>query len=156
MKQCGTLKGYEAESGVSSLIEYLIISSILMVLLVILMLNVNTVIMQAPADRLSYSAFVDIGNGVSTRIVDTYVLAPNEGDLTSKFDIPDDVAGRSYQVDLETVSNNENIVVSRGDPESPLNSHISLSGIGATLPVGGSTTGAGVNKITYNSIGSYT
>ena len=156
MKRCGTIKGIDPESGVSSLIEYLIISSILMVFMVILMLNVNTVIMQAPADRLSYSAFVDIGNGISTRVVDTYVLAPNEGNLSSKFDIPDDVAGRGYQVDLETVGIDENIVVSRGDVESPLNSHISLSGIGATLPVGGATTGAGVNKITYNSMGSYT
>ena len=119
--------------------------------MVILMLNVNTVIMQVPADRLSYSAFVDIGNGVSTRIVEIYVLAPGEGNITTKFDIPNDVAARSYQVDIQPAGADENIVVSRGD----IKSSISLSGIGATLPVGGSTTGAGVNQITYNSIGVY-
>ena len=49
MKRCGIIKGSEQDSGVSSLIEYLMISGILMILMVILMLNVNTVIMQVPA-----------------------------------------------------------------------------------------------------------
>ena len=75
---------------------------------------------------------MDIGNGVSTRIVEIYVLAPGEGNITTKFDIPNDVAARSYQVDIQPAGADENIVVSRGD----IKSSISLSGIGATLPVG--------------------
>ena len=152
MKRCGIIKESDQDSGVSGLIEYLLISGILMTVMIVLMLNINTVIMQDPADRLSFSAFIDIGNGVSTRIVEVYVLAPNEGTISTKFDIPNDVAGRSYQVDIQPSGVDENIVVSRGS----INSRISLSGIGATLPAGGSTTGAGLNQITYNSSGAYT
>jgi len=43
-------------------------------------------------------AFTDIGNGVSTRIVDVYAIAPRDGMNSTKFDIPDDIAGKDYSV----------------------------------------------------------
>ena len=81
------------------MIEYLMISGVIMVLFIVMLLLVNTNIMEDPANRLIYVAFTDIGNGVSTRMVDVYAIAPANGTITTKFDIPDEIVGRGYVVD---------------------------------------------------------
>ena len=137
------------DDGVANLLEYIMISGILMVLLVITMLTVNSAIMEHPAEQLSYYAFTDIGNGISTRIVDIYTIAPENGTIVSRFDIPDDVLGRDYFVRVASAGENQEIVVYRDRAEST----ISLAGIGASKGVSGNTTGSGLNRITYNSTG---
>jgi len=133
------------------MIEYVMISGILMFLLVILLLLVNANFMEGPANTLSYTAFSDIGNGVSTRIVDVYILAPRNGTLSTAFDIPDDVAGKDYFVEIGPGVNpvDQDVRVSRGG----IMSHVSLAGIGASRGVTGNTTGKGINRISYNSGG---
>ena len=122
-----------------------------MALFIVILLLVNTNIMEGPANRVIYVSFTDIGNGVSTRIVDVYAIAPNEGDITTHFDIPDEIVGRGYVVDLGSSPNSadQDITVSR----DYLNARIALAGIGVTRGVNGSTTGAGMNIISYNSSG---
>jgi hypothetical protein len=139
------------ESAVANMIEYLLISGVLMALFIVILLLVNNNIMEGPANRVIYVSFTDIGNGVSTRIVDVYAIAPNEGDITTHFDIPDEIVGRGYSVDLGSNPNSpdQDITVSR----NYLNAHIALAGIGVSKGVNGSTTGAGMNIISYNSSG---
>jgi hypothetical protein len=57
------------EDAVANMMEYLMISGVIMVLLVVMLLLVNTNIMENPANRLVYVSFTDIGNGI-TRMVD--------------------------------------------------------------------------------------
>jgi hypothetical protein len=141
----------KADAGVANLIEYVMISGILMFLMVVMMLLVNTNIMEGPADQVSSSAFTDIGNGISTRIIDVYVTAPYNGTISTNFDIPDDVAGKDYFVEIgEGISpTDQDVTVSRGD----IYSRVSLAGVGATRGVMGNTTGRGMNKISYDSGG---
>ena len=141
------------DDGVSTLVEYLMISAVLMTLLIITMLMLNTVMLQGPSDRLNYYAFTDISNGISTRIVDVYMIAPPDGNLVTKIDIPDNVAGRSYDVNIATRFTNledstDEVIVSRDSVDY----HSSLAGIGSTLGVVGNTTGSGFNRIRYSSI----
>ncbi len=141
------------EPGVVTLIEYVMVSGILMVLFVVMLLLVNTNIMTGPADTLSFYAFTDIGNGISTRMVDVYSIAPQNGTLSTYFTIPEDVGGLNYFVDIEPGSNpnDQDIVVWR----DTISSNISLAEIDLT-PQGaanGNTTGGGINMITYNSNG---
>jgi hypothetical protein len=133
------------------MIEYIMITGVLMALLIVMLLLVNTNILEDPANRLAYVAFTDIGNGVSTRIVDVYAIAPRDGTITTRFDIPDDIAGKDYFVDVGPGANpvDQDIMVSRGF----LKTHIALAGIGATRGVGGNTTGRGMNTISFNSEG---
>lgn len=147
------------ESGVSAIVEYIIITAILMIALVILMLSMNAVFMEQPRDAVSYHAFVDIGNGVSTRIVDLFVVAPkisakSTGTLRTEFKLPAQAGLSEYNVEitppLASVPGSEKIIVSRGLVKSTS----SIAGIGATLGVGGNTTGGGVNVICYDSSGS--
>jgi hypothetical protein len=141
----------KADAGVANLIEYVMISGILMFLMVVMMLLVNTNIMQGPADQVSSTAFTDIGNGISTRIIDVYVTAPYNGTISTYFDIPDDVAGKDYFVEIGQgiTPTNQDVTVSR----DYISSKVSLAGIGATRGVMGNTTGRGMNKISYDSGG---
>jgi hypothetical protein len=139
------------EQAVSNLLEYVSISGIVLCLLIVLMLTINTSIMEGPSNQLRYVAFTDIGNGVSTRIVDVYVVAPINGTITTQFDIPDEVAEKDYFVEIGSVVGSTNQVVEvSGDY---IKSSISLAGIGATRGVRGNTTGRGMNLISYDSGG---
>ncbi|KAF5087718.1 hypothetical protein DSECCO2_44870 [anaerobic digester metagenome] len=129
--------------------EYVIVSGVLLFLMVVMIFTVNAVFMEGPANNLRYHAFVDIGNGVSTRIVDLYVIAPGNGTIATKFDIPDDVAGADYFVNAGMTGANQVIQVEGGG----IQSRIAIAGIGATRGVTGNTTGAGWNMIHYDSSG---
>ena len=140
------------EEGVTRLMEYIIITGVLLLLMIVMMFSVNASIMEGPANKLRYHAFVDIGNGVSTRIVDLYVIAPGNGTIETKFDIPDDVAGKGYFVDVWMEGENrasQAIEVQGGT----IKSKVAIAGIGATKGVIGNTTGAGWNMIQYDSKG---
>jgi len=142
----------EREEAVSNMIEYIIISGILMLLMIITTLALTSVVIDRPVDQLSEYAFIDIGNGISTRIVDLYVIAPvvpNQGNVTTQFDIPDDVVGREYFVTVQSGPTGDQIVVYR----EGLERKVSLAGIGTTLGVAGSTSGHGLNIIEYESLG---
>ena len=140
---------HDTDAGVAGLIEYVMISGTLMILLVIMLLLVNTNFMEEPANTITYSAFTDIGNGISTRIVDTYAIAPSTGDISSHFDIPDDIAGRSYFVEVGNDATAQTVTVSRDS----ITSSVAIAGIGSTRRAGGNTTGAGINTIRYDSEG---
>jgi len=138
------------------MIEYVQISGVCMVLMVVMMLMVNTHLMEGPANRLSYVAYTDVGNGISTRIVDVYALAPTDGYITTSFDIPDQIAEKDYNVRVGTQGNSFNgkvkdqyISVYNGLVESK----VAIAGVGASRGVTGNTTGRGINKISFDSGG---
>ncbi len=141
----------ERESGVANMIEYIMVSGVMMALLIMMLLMANTQFMENPANRLSYVAFTDIGNGLSTRIVDVYATAPSDGSLTTIFDIPDDVAGKEYYVKVGSGSTSldQDVEVFRDS----IDIHVSLAGIGISRGVTGNTTGRGINRISYDSGG---
>lgn len=141
------------ESAVANMIEYILISGVLMVILIVMLLEVNTNIMENPANRLTYVAYTDIGNGISTRIVDLYAITPRNGTINTIFDIPNDVAGRDYYVAIGPGAHpaDQDVKVSRGDRD--LDAEIALAGIGASRAVAGNTTGRGMNRIRYDSEG---
>lgn len=141
------------EAGVATLIEYIIISGVLMALFIVMLLLVNANFMEGPVNTLTYSAFTDISNGISTRIVDTYTIAPETGNITSRFDIPDDIAGRGYFVEIGNTASDDptaqTVTVSRGS----IVTNVAIAGIGSTRRAGGNTTGSGMNRISYDSGG---
>ncbi len=141
----------DPSDGVTNLVEYISITGILLLLLVVVLFTVNSVFMQGPGDTLRYYAFTDIGNGMSVRIVDLYVIAPNSGKISTRFILPRDVGGQEYFVRAKITpeGQNQTIIVERGD----IYSEINIAGIGATKGVTGNTTSTGWNLITYSSEG---
>jgi hypothetical protein len=138
---------FHDEKAVSSMLEYLMISGVLMVLMIITVLTMTNSMIIPPINHLTEYSFIDIGNGVSTRIVDLYVIAPDIGNITTLYDIPDEVAGNEYFVSIGTTSTGDQVSVYR----DTIHRNVSLAGIGATLKTGGATTGHGMNRITYRS-----
>jgi hypothetical protein len=139
------------DTGVATLIEYVMVTGVVMGLFVVMLLLVNTNFMENPVNTITYSAFTDIGNGISTRIVDTYAIAPEEGNISSSFDLPDDIGGKAYGVEIVGDQSGQKVAISR----DYIYSFTALAGIGASKhgQAGGNTTGAGVNKISYDSRG---
>ncbi|MGA2934767.1 MAG: hypothetical protein ABSD81_06400 [Methanomicrobiales archaeon] len=144
-----TVKRPDPSDGVTNLVEYISITGILLLLLVVVLFAVNSVFMQGPGDTLRYYSFTDIGNGMSVRIVDLYVIAPDNGNISTRFILPHDVAGQDYFVRANETGTAQTIVVERGD----IHADINIAGIGATKGVTGNTTSSGWNLITYNSNG---
>jgi hypothetical protein len=144
-----TVKRTDPSDGVTNLVEYISITGILLLLLVVVLFTVNSVFMQGPGDTLRYYAFTDIGNGMSVRIVDLYVIAPVHGTISTRFILPRDVAGQDYFVRADLSGPDQVIAVERGD----VSARINIAGIGATKGVTGNTTSSGWNLITYNSEG---
>jgi hypothetical protein len=152
--------GIDSEEAVSHLLEYLIISGVLILLMIIMTLSIVPVFIAGPMNQLNYYAYNDIGNGVSTRIVDLYTIIPEQNtgsynsrfyyinvNISSKFDIPDEIAGRGYFVEVtKGATRNGSLIVSGDGPET----QISLSGIGETIGVIGRTSSGGLNEITYH------
>ena len=134
------------QGAVTSLTEYILITGILLMLLVPVMSVVDSIFMQGPADDLRYHSFIDIGNGMSVRIVDLYVIAPPHGAINTTISLPPDVAGDDYLVNATGEKGNQMIEVTGGN----IRSEISIAGIGASKAVTGNTTGSGWNVITYN------
>jgi len=137
------------EDGVSMMTEYLTITSVLVAMFVIIMFTVNAGLIEGPANTLKYHSYVDIGNGVSVRMVDLYTIAPGDGTIRTVFDLPDMVAGEEYEVMLEGSEESQYIRVTDGSVVA----EVAIAGIGATKGVTGNTTGGGYNVITYNSGG---
>jgi hypothetical protein len=144
----------DKESGVSHMIEYTMITGIVILLFVIMVPMVTEAFIRGPTEQLTESAYTDIGNGVSTRIIDLYAIIPyyNEATITTKFDIPDDVGGRDYWVEIVPGpggQSGDNMIRIAGD--SGISSTISLAGIGETVfgRSEGRTTASGLNYIVY-------
>jgi hypothetical protein len=142
---------YDKEDGVSHLVEYLIITSILILLMIIMFLSIKPVFIDGPLNQLNYYAYNDIGNGISTRIVDLYAIAPEQNlpyevIINSKFDIPDEIAGRGYFVEVSRGDERYGSLIITGDVQR---TEISLSGIGETISVFGRTGSSGLNEISY-------
>jgi len=87
------------------MIEYTMITGIVILLFVIMVPMVTEAFIRGPTEQLTESAYTDIGNGVSIRIIDLYAIIPyyNNATITTRFDIPDDVAGRDYLVEIKGI-----------------------------------------------------
>jgi hypothetical protein len=137
------------DAGVANLIEYIMVTGILMALLIVMLLLVHANFVETPVNTLTYSAFTDIGNGLSTRIVDVYAVAPENGNITSGLNLPDEIGGRSYGIEISpdgaTVDVSRDFIITR----------VAMAGVGKSKhgQAGGNTTGAGVNRVSYDSEG---
>ena len=148
----GNTRNYRCgEDGVATMIEYVSVSGVLMALFIVMMLLVNAYFMEGPVNTLTYAGFTDIGNGISTRIVDVYAVAPETGNLTSHYDLPDDIVGNSYGIEIVGDASGQTVQVMRNS----IVTSVAMAGVGASKHGSsvGNTTGAGVNKISYDSEG---
>jgi hypothetical protein len=151
MKHGHSQKTKSDDAGVATMIEYVMVTGVIMTLFIVMLLLVHANFVETPLTTITYSAFTDIGNGLSTRIVDVYAIAPDQGNITSNFDLPDEIVGRNYYVQINGDASGQTVDISR----DWIDTRVALAGIGASKHgnAGGNTTGAGVNRVSYDSQG---
>ena len=93
-------RSFENEEAVITAVEYVLITGILMVMLIITVMAVNHLFIEGPSDTLRYNSYLDAGERLSTRMVDMEMLAPESGRIVTRLDIPREIAGKSFNVNL--------------------------------------------------------
>lgn len=135
------------DPAVSHLISYIVFSAILVTFTVLVMLTIPMIMTQTPYEQLTSSSFVDIGNGISTRIIDLHSVRPLNGYISSKISFPREIVGNPYLV--EVLDSGGTVKLSQGKVATfiPLPG-ISLGGEG----VSGNASSMSLKRITYYSI----
>ncbi|HTY91830.1 MAG TPA: hypothetical protein VMC84_11690 [Methanocella sp.] len=146
------------DTGVTSIVEYIVTFIIASILFSIVLLMANSMFIDGPQRTVSKVQFTDIGNDLTAKVVDTYLIAPEPGeysttfDVSTTFDMPLTVASNSYMADIGS-GNNPNQDDREIDVYSPSNGvsiNMTLNGISSTIPVNGSTSSlSGTHRIYY-------
>lgn len=137
----------DKESAVSSMLEYTIITAFMMVLFLTVTVASDEVFLTGPSEILRSQEYLDVANSVSVRVVDLAVLAPEEGMIECRFDLPGRVGVRPYSelIVPDTEENSIRIEVSDGE----ITSCAYLSGIGGSVFVPEMMSGPGIISISY-------
>jgi hypothetical protein len=130
----------ENDSGVNMIIEYIMTFIIASILFSIVLLMANGLFIDGPQKTVSRVQFTDIGNDITAKMVDTYLIAPQNGYISTTFDMPLTVAGKSYMANVRTSANSEDKEVIVYSLENGVSITTTLNGVNSTIPVSGNTS----------------
>jgi len=119
------------EKAVSTTLGYILIVSIGVTFFSILMLSLNSIFYDTPKAIVTESVYNDLGNEISTKMVDIYIIAPMNGSIDTQFDIPIKIANERYKIEMIGSRGDQEIIVSSLD--SSRNVVISINGIGHSV-----------------------
>lgn len=128
----------ENHLGVSSVMELTITFIIASLIFSVLIMSFNSLFLETPQYLVTRNQFADIGNSVSTMLIDTYLVVPENGTLTTTFTEPEAVTGSAYQIQIHrSGSNDREVLVTSGD--SGISVSVTLNGANSTIPINGTT-----------------
>jgi hypothetical protein len=140
------------ERGVTAMMEFILMFVLAAAIFSIFIMNFNAVFLNQPKYVVATNQFVDIGNDVTTKIIDTYLIAPDDGMVQTYFDIPETVAGYTYDVDVKPVGVDDREVQIHTDENSDISVYTTLNGANTTIKIRGTTTSTSMfHGIVYNS-----
>ena len=140
------------DEGLSPLMEYILTFVFASLIFSVIMFMSNGMFIEGPRKTVCTVQFADIGNDITTRIVDTYLIAPKEGNISTAFDMPMTVAGKWYMVDINSSPNgwDKEVIVYSTYGYSRMK--VTLNGVNSTIPISGSTSSQNpAHKISYDS-----
>ncbi|AFC99008.1 hypothetical protein Mtc_0237 [Methanocella conradii HZ254] len=141
---------FRDESGVTPLVDYIITFIIASILFMIMLAMASTIFIDGPQRTVSRIQFTDIGNDLTTKIVDTYLIYPQSGEISTTFDIPMTVAGKDYRVDINrSITNPEDKEIIVYSPYNGVSIYVTLNGVNSTVPVNGSTSSLSDTHVIY-------
>lgn len=88
-------------NGVSMILEYLILASILSVFILVFSLNINSVLEDAQLSRVVENQFSDVSAQISSQVVDILAIYPKNGNMTAMVFMPQKIGDVEYSVKLE-------------------------------------------------------
>jgi hypothetical protein len=131
------------EQGVSAVIEYILTFMIASILFLIVLVMANSVFIDGPQKIVSRVQFTDIGNDLTAKVVDTYLIVHESSNVSiyTTFDMPLTVASKDYMAIVKESSTNGNdMEVKVYSPYNGISVYTTLNGINSTIPVNGSTS----------------
>ena len=123
--------------GVSTLTGYIVISSVAAILFGIIAITTVGTFIEQPSQIVMRRDFSDVGNEISTKIMDIYIIAPENGKLNTSLRLPLSVARQEYEVGAEAANQDQMVKVSALHTNTEVT--VTINGIAQTVNVTGST-----------------
>lgn len=140
------------EEGVNSVVEYIIVFIIGSIIFSIFLILSQSLFIENPSKTVSQNQFMDVGNDVDTKLVDTYLVMPDNGTISTTFDMPNDIAGYGYNVSIFPSGTNDVEVRVTSNKYNDVFADLTLNGVNSTIPINGSTSSNNaIHKIHYSS-----
>lgn len=140
------------ERGLNAVMEYMVTFVIAFLVFIMILSMFDGMFIRGPTDTVSRIQFTDVGNDVTAKILDTYLLAPDTGNVSTSFEIPDSVAGRDYALDVRSSPNGWDKEVLVYSQSTAVNATVTINGVSSTIPINGSTSsGQSTHRIKYDS-----
>jgi hypothetical protein len=140
------------DEGVNMVTEYIMVFIMAMFVFTFLISSSQWIFVDGPSKIVSRNQFMDIGNDVDAKLIDTYLVAPRNGTISTTFDIPADVAGHGYVVQISDAPNQDKEVYVYSDHYKEISVKLTLNGVNSTIPIIGNTSSHNaVHTISYKS-----
>ena len=107
--ESSSLSLWSSESGVSVLVEYILLIGILSLVLAFTVPQLNVLMSKLPTQNAMSNQFQDVASEISAQLTDMLLIAPKSGVVKSKVYMPSSVGKHTYSVE---VSNGELVVKS--------------------------------------------
>jgi len=134
------------------MLEYIITFVFAFIIFTILLSMFDGMFIQGPERTVSVVQFADVGNDVTAKILDTYLIAPASGNVSTVFNMPQTAAGRDYLLDIRPSANGWDKEIVVHSPYTNLNLSVTLNGVDSTIPIVGSTSSVSpVHRVKYDS-----
>jgi hypothetical protein len=140
------------DSGVTAMLEYIITFVFAFIIFTVMLSMFDGMFIKGPERTVSMVQFADVGNDVTAKILDTYLIAPVSGNVSTVFDMPERAAGRDYVLDIRTSTNGWDKEIVVHSSYTNLNMSVTLNGVNSTIPIVGSTSSVSpVHRVKYDS-----
>jgi uncharacterized protein YegL len=148
MKKPFLFSSRDSEKGVSILIEYLILSGILMIFFAFIIIQFNDVLGKTPLSTTMKNQFQDVGNQIAVKLTDISIIAPENGYVKAKIFMPYTVGDYDFKAEFTQVDGEYVLKISSeraGKSEYVPINNIALK----VLPVGSTFSITPVHEIEY-------
>ena len=127
--------------AVSYPLEYILISGMAILFFAVVMLTAGTMLTETPLDVAATQQFNDIGNSISNRMIMFYLIAPENGTMSTTLEMPATIGSHTYTVKMSANNTTDQTVIIDAD-DINVNLSYTLNGIGASIPIDGETHSA--------------
>lgn len=141
------------DAGVTAMLEYILTFVSAFIIFTMLLSMFNGMFIQGPQRTVATAQFADVGNDVTAKIMDTYLIAPKTGNISTTFSVPERIAGQEYTVDIHTSANGWDEEILVHSPSLNMAMSVTLNGVSSTIPISGSTSSmTNIHQIKYDSL----
>jgi len=141
------MKLLQNEEAVSLTVGYVLFSIIFVGFYAMVLLSSDKLFIEGPSNIVVKEQFRDIGNMLSTKITDIYIISPENGIIETSYMIPSEIGKETYIIDAEPISMDQIIEVRSIDSDKSVS--VTISGIASSL--NGTATSGSINGTAYSS-----